>query len=155
MSLIYIYICTKTTADPALPTSTFSQIDYNRRVSNSFRALAGGRLVVGDLKLRPTATAVLNHLLCDGTAIGRTSYPELFNLLGDDFGAGDGLTTFNLPDYRGAPVEAAAITPAQTVTESTASTGEPVVAPVDPGETGGTTGGDTISGGTTHKLTSI
>jgi microcystin-dependent protein len=40
-------------------------------------------------------------LLCDGLAISRTTYAALFAKLGTSHGAGDGSTTFNLPDYRG------------------------------------------------------
>lgn len=45
-------------------------------------------------------TAPSGWLLCDGAAIGRATYPQLFTLLGETFGAGDGSTTFNLPDLR-------------------------------------------------------
>lgn len=41
------------------------------------------------------------YLLCDGSAVSRTTYADLFALLGTSFGAGDGSTTFNLPDMRG------------------------------------------------------
>ena len=40
-------------------------------------------------------------LICDGTAILRTTYADLFNAIGTTFGAGNGSTTFNLPDLRG------------------------------------------------------
>lgn len=40
-------------------------------------------------------------LLCDGSAISRALYPELFNTMGTKYGAGDGISTFNLPDFRG------------------------------------------------------
>ena len=40
-------------------------------------------------------------LLCHGQAINRTAYPELFAAIGATYGAGDGATTFNLPDMRG------------------------------------------------------
>ncbi len=40
-------------------------------------------------------------LLCDGSAVSRTDYAGLFEKLDESFGAGDGETTFNLPDYRG------------------------------------------------------
>ncbi|MGI9308552.1 MAG: phage tail protein [Gammaproteobacteria bacterium] len=40
-------------------------------------------------------------LLCDGSAVSRTTYAALFAIISDDYGAGDGSTTFNLPDYRG------------------------------------------------------
>ena len=39
-------------------------------------------------------------LQCDGRAISRTTYAELFNVIGITYGAGDGSTTFNLPDLR-------------------------------------------------------
>ena len=41
------------------------------------------------------------YRLCDGSAISRTTYSELFALIGTKYGLGDGSTTFNLPDYRG------------------------------------------------------
>ena len=37
-------------------------------------------------------------LFCDGSEISRTTYADLFNTIGTTFGAGDGSTTFNLPD---------------------------------------------------------
>ena len=40
-------------------------------------------------------------LLCDGQEALRSEYPELFAKIGNFYGAGDGSTTFNLPDYRG------------------------------------------------------
>jgi microcystin-dependent protein len=38
--------------------------------------------------------------LCDGSAISRSTYSDLYTLLGTTFGSGDGSTTFNLPDMR-------------------------------------------------------
>jgi len=40
-------------------------------------------------------------LRCDGSAVSRAAYATLFARIGTTFGAGDGSTTFNLPDYRG------------------------------------------------------
>lgn len=39
--------------------------------------------------------------LCYGQAVIRTSYPELFTVIGTTYGSGDGVLTFNLPDLRG------------------------------------------------------
>ena len=39
--------------------------------------------------------------LCDGRAINRTEYSVLFDIIGTNFGEGDGSTTFNIPDLRG------------------------------------------------------
>jgi microcystin-dependent protein len=40
-------------------------------------------------------------LPCDGTTISRTEFPELFTIIGDTWGPGDGATTFKAPDLRG------------------------------------------------------
>ena len=40
-------------------------------------------------------------LLCDGRAVSRATFADLFSALGSAWGAGDGSTTFNLPDLRG------------------------------------------------------
>lgn len=39
-------------------------------------------------------------LLCDGTAISRSTYEKLFDIVGTQFGVGNGSSTFNLPDLR-------------------------------------------------------
>ena len=40
-------------------------------------------------------------LLCDGSAVSRTQYARLFQVIGTTYGAGDGSTTFNLPNLKG------------------------------------------------------
>lgn len=46
-------------------------------------------------------TPPTGFLLCYGQAVSRTTYAKLFAAIGTTYGAGDGSTTFNLPDYRG------------------------------------------------------
>jgi microcystin-dependent protein len=46
-------------------------------------------------------TAPLGFLACSGQAVSRTTYSALFAAIGTVYGAGDGSTTFNLPDLRG------------------------------------------------------
>lgn len=41
------------------------------------------------------------YLLCDGSAVSRSTYLSLFETIGTTWGSGDGSTTFNLPDLRG------------------------------------------------------
>ena len=45
-------------------------------------------------------TAPPGWFLCDGSAVSRTNYPALWAVIGTTSGAGDGSTTFNLPDMR-------------------------------------------------------
>jgi phage-related tail fiber protein len=47
------------------------------------------------------STAPTGYLKANGAAVSRTTYATLFSAIGTQFGAGDGSTTFNLPDLRG------------------------------------------------------
>lgn len=47
------------------------------------------------------SNAPTGWLLCDGAAVSRTLYANLFAAIGTTFGLGDGINTFNLPDMRG------------------------------------------------------
>jgi microcystin-dependent protein len=47
------------------------------------------------------ATAPDGYLLCYGQAVSRSTYSDLFAATGTTYGAGDGSTTFNVPDLRG------------------------------------------------------
>jgi microcystin-dependent protein len=60
-----------------------------------------GTGVLAEIKPFTGATAPTNFMICDGTAISRTTYATLFALISTTYGVGDGSTTFNLPDMRG------------------------------------------------------
>jgi len=47
------------------------------------------------------STSPAGWLICDGSAVSRTTFAALFGAIGTLHGAGDGSTTFNLPDCRG------------------------------------------------------
>ena len=61
---------------------------------------------VGDL-VPSFATSKAGHLLCNGGEYSRTTYAALFARIGTAFGAGDGSTTFNVPDLRGRVLQGA------------------------------------------------
>lgn len=46
-------------------------------------------------------TVPAGWLRCDGSAISRTGFADLFSAIGTGYGVGDGSTTFNLPEFRG------------------------------------------------------
>ena len=46
------------------------------------------------------STVPSGYLECDGSAVSRTTYADLFAVISTDYGAGDGSTTFNLPDLQ-------------------------------------------------------
>jgi microcystin-dependent protein len=53
----------------------------------------------GAVLLFGSVTAPEGWLLCDGSAVSRSEYDNLFDVIGTTFGVGDGSTTFNLPDF--------------------------------------------------------
>ena len=56
---------------------------------------------VGSVTLYANVSSPSGWLECDGSAVNRSVYPELFSVIGTAFGSGDSSTTFNLPDLRG------------------------------------------------------
>lgn len=73
-------------------------------------AVTAAKLDAGAVSvLMPTASimpyagssAPTGYLLCDGAAISRSTYSTLFGVLATTYGAGDGSSTFNIPDLRG------------------------------------------------------
>ena len=59
------------------------------------------RSEVGAIKPWTKATAPAGYLLCDGSAVSRTTYAELFAVTGTTYGVGNGSTTFNVPQLQG------------------------------------------------------
>lgn len=67
---------------------------------NTWYAL-GEDLGVGKVEAFGMSSPPLGWLLAQGQAVSRLEYADLFSAIGTIFGAGDGSTTFNLPDLRG------------------------------------------------------
>ena len=59
------------------------------------------RSEVGAIKPWTKATAPAGYVLCDGSAISRTDYADLFAVISTTYGAGNGSTTFNVPQLQG------------------------------------------------------
>lgn len=58
-------------------------------------------MIAGSVYLFAGSTAPQGFLLCDGSAVSRDTYATLYAVIGDTYGAGDGSTTFNLPNISG------------------------------------------------------
>ena len=56
--------------------------------------------VVGSMQIFAGSAVPEGYLLCDGQAVSRSEYSKLFEAIGTTWGAGDGSTTFNVPDMR-------------------------------------------------------
>ena len=63
--------------------------------------LANDVLPAGTVLFAANSATPTGWALCDGAAVSRAGNPNLFAAVGTTFGAGDGSTTFNLPDIRG------------------------------------------------------
>jgi microcystin-dependent protein len=62
----------------------------------------GYTVVAGEVRIWGGAIADIPNewFFCDGSEVSRTKYPQLFAAIGTIYGAGNGSTTFNLPDFR-------------------------------------------------------
>lgn len=61
----------------------------------------GDTLPIGAIIPFGGINAPAGWLICDGQAVSRTTYSDLFSKIGTSYGAGDGSTTFNLPNLKG------------------------------------------------------
>ena len=75
-----------------------SQLDNVTQITKEFMNIL---VKVGDIKASVKDTNHDNWILCNGQEVSRNEYAELFEIIGDKFGEGNGVTTFNVPDYRG------------------------------------------------------
>lgn len=67
----------------------------------------GAGVPVGSVFWLATQTAPEGYLICNGSAVSRTEYADLFAAIGTTFGAGDGSTTFALPNLQAAFIRGA------------------------------------------------
>jgi len=61
---------------------------------------AGVTVPIGTVLSYAGSIAPTNFMIANGTEISRTTFSALFDIIGTTYGAGDGSTTFNLPDLR-------------------------------------------------------
>ena len=79
----------------------WSKISQNFQPSGGDQGSTLGSLPIGAQVPFGSNTIPEGWLLCDGRAVSRTTYKELFAVIGTTYGSGNGKTTFNLPDKRG------------------------------------------------------
>jgi len=80
---------------------------YYNLAADEFRIYAGisaasvTPVPTGSIFAFAGTTAPAGFLLCDGSAVSRTTFATLFGIIGTAYGNGDGSSTFNVPDLRG------------------------------------------------------
>ena len=85
------------TLPPSIVSGGFLQTDGSGNLS--FSIVEG--VPSGSVFCRAVATVPTGYLECNGAAVSRTTYSALFAVIGTAYGAGNGSSTFNLPDLRG------------------------------------------------------
>lgn len=82
--------------------------DQNKVLTGSGEWKHASGVPVGTVVMFTAAEPPAGYLKCDGAAVGRETCPELFAAIGTTYGAGDGSTTFNLPNLIGRFAEGSA-----------------------------------------------
>lgn len=86
-----------------VPSNAFT-VDWSGNVEAAGDVRAGGStplVPIGTILDFAAATAPTGYLVCDGSAVSRSTYAALFAVIGTTWGSGNGSTTFNVPDFRG------------------------------------------------------
>lgn len=84
--------------------NTTATPDVNKGTAGDFneiKTVVNNNTPVGLISMYSGTTAPTGWLICDGSAISRTTYATLFGVIGTTYGSGDGSTTFNLPNLKG------------------------------------------------------
>ena len=90
-----------------LPMGGYKHTNCNAATANNEYATLGQlnssvseSMPSGAIQMYGGSTAPTGYLLCNGGAVSRASYSDLFAVIGTTYGIGDGSTTFNVPDLR-------------------------------------------------------
>jgi hypothetical protein len=83
------------------PGTTGNVLTSNGTTWQSTAPSVSAGVPTGSVNAYAGSTAPAGWLLCYGQAVSRSTYADLFSAIATTYGAGDGSTTFNLPDLRG------------------------------------------------------
>ena len=87
-----------TNQSPTEDTTTSKQIDTVGARNTKINSVLQGLMPSGVILPFGGSSAPTGFLICDGSAVSRTDYANLFDVIGTTYGSGDGSTTFNLPN---------------------------------------------------------
>jgi len=98
-----IYSTAPSNSTYSIPTGTLAVIGGVAKVwtGSIWSEVGASQLPVGAIVPMGMGAVPAGYLEADGAAVSRTTYADLFSVYGTAYGAGDGSTTFNLPDLRG------------------------------------------------------
>lgn len=99
------YLWDKITGGDGIALSKLGADGANQQIRISVSGISGGNfysdLPIGTIIKYAGSSAPAGYLECDGAAVSRTTYDDLFNVIGEDYGIGNGTTTFNVPSCTG------------------------------------------------------
>lgn len=78
--------------------TSFVRNEHTESGTHDLRAHGFDSVPVGTISMWPLSVSPDSWLMCNGSIIKRDTYSQLFGILGETFGAGDGATTFQLPN---------------------------------------------------------
>ena len=81
-----------------------AQLKYKDPSTGDFKEIyikVSDTLPIGSICQYVGNTIPSGYLMCNGQAISRVDYADLFAVIGTSFGTGDGVTTFNVPNFNG------------------------------------------------------
>lgn len=138
------------TAPTASPGTSTTQLATTAFVSTA----TANTSPTASIMMWPTATAPAGFLLCNGATANRATYAALFAVLGTVYGAGDGSTTFNLPNFNNrGPIGAGGLyTAGQTLGSKDAVVVSHTHSLTDPGHAHTFTNYSTAGGGATSPI---
>lgn len=122
------------------------------------KAYVDSAFITGGIVPYTSTTPPSGWLLCDGSAVSRTTYADLFAVVGTTFGAGDGSTTFNVPDLAGRVIAGYAASGSRLTSpnqQTLAAAGGAATDSVSSTGTAGTVTGTTINGDNTGGNTLV
>ena len=85
-------------SSPIIPTPAYTDNSTNAANTEWIR---NNIAPAGSVMIWAGTTVPTGYLLCDGSAVSRTTYSDLFSAIGTTYGVGDGSSTFNLPNFQG------------------------------------------------------
>lgn len=111
-NLIYTATTTNTWSTTGIaPTKNTIYIEFTNQTAYAYDgttlvsvgggAGGGDSAPIGQVSMYAGSTAPDGFLMCDGSAVSREIYKDLYRVIGTTYGTGDGSTTFNLPNIKG------------------------------------------------------
>lgn len=85
----------------SIPDFFATQQDYIAQLNAMLSVMRASQPIIGEVRMLAHATPPAGWLACDGAEVSRTTYADLFGAIGTLYGAGDGSTTFGVPNLTG------------------------------------------------------